>query len=73
MTQIEAIYQNQVFRPLQAVDLKENQRVLLSIQSVEPGDPQAWLMGVQERQQRIARQRGFFPDSARDIAEDRRR
>ena len=73
MTQVEAIYQNQVFRPLQAVDLAENQRVRLSIQPVDMGDVRAWLTRVQERQQRIIGQRGYLPDSAADIAEDRRR
>lgn len=34
MTQIEAIYQNGVFRPLKEVRLPENQRVQLSVQSL---------------------------------------
>ncbi len=34
MTQIEAIYQNGVFRPLKDVGLPENQRVRLSVQSL---------------------------------------
>lgn len=73
MTQVDAIYQNGVFKPLQAVELSENQRVRLSVQSVEAGDVRAWLAAVQERKQRILAERGAFPDSTPDIAEDRRR
>jgi predicted DNA-binding antitoxin AbrB/MazE fold protein len=73
MTQVDAIYQNGVFKPLQDVGLPENQRVRLSVQPIEVGDVRAWLAEVQELQQRIIAQRGYFPDSAADIAEDRRR
>ncbi len=73
MTQVDAIYQNGVFKPLQDVELPENQRVRLSVQPVEVGDVRTWLAEVQERKQRIIAERGYFPDSAADIAEDRRR
>ena len=76
MTQVDAIYQNGVFKPLQDVGLPENQRVRLSVQPAEAGDLQAWLAWlaeVEERQQRIIAERGYFPDSTLDIAEDRRR
>jgi predicted DNA-binding antitoxin AbrB/MazE fold protein len=73
MTQIDAIYQNGVFKPLQDVGLPENQRVRLSVQPVEVGDVRAWLARVEERHQRIIAERGYFPDSTLDIAEDRRR
>jgi predicted DNA-binding antitoxin AbrB/MazE fold protein len=73
MTQVEAIYQNGVFQPLQGVDLPENQRVRLSVQPLATGDARAWLARVQQRQQRLIAQRGCFPDSTPDIAEDRRR
>ena len=73
MTQVDAVYQNGVFKPLQDVSLPENQRVRLSVQPVEVDDVRAWLAEVQELQQRIIAQRGYFPDSAADIAEDRRR
>jgi predicted DNA-binding antitoxin AbrB/MazE fold protein len=73
MTQVDAIYQNGVFKPLQDVGLPENQRVRLSVQPVEAGDVRAWLAEVQERKQRIIAERGYFPDSTADIAEDRRR
>ena len=73
MTQVDAIYQNGVFKPLQDVGLPENQRVRLSVQLVETGDVQAWLARIEERHQRIIAERGYFPDSTLDIAEDRRR
>ncbi len=73
MTYVEAIYENGVFRPLQDVGLPENQRVRLSIQPLEPADVRAWLAEVQEMKKRIIAERGYFPDSTPDIAEDRRR
>ena len=73
MSQIDAIYRDGVFKPLQQVQLRENQRVRLSFQPVEPADVKAWLADVQEMQKRIVAERGYFPDSTLDIAEDRRR
>ena len=73
MTQVEAIYQNGVFKPLQDVELAENQRVQLTVQPVKGSDVRAWLAEVQELRQRIIAERGYFPDSTADIAEDRRR
>jgi predicted DNA-binding antitoxin AbrB/MazE fold protein len=73
MTQVDAIYQNGVFKPLQDVGLAENQRVRLSVHPFEAADALAWLAEVQELQQRIVAQRGYFPDSTAGIAEDRRR
>ncbi len=73
MTQVDAIYQNGAFKPLQDVGLSENQRVRLSVQPLEVGDVQAWLAEVRELRQRMFAQHGYFPDSAIDIAEDRRR
>ena len=74
MTQVEAIYRNGVFNPLEAVALPENQRVRLSVHPLEAeADVRAWLASVQQRQRRISAERGYYPDSAADIAEDRRR
>ena len=72
-TQVEAIYQDGIFKPLQEVRLPENQRVRLSVQPIEAEDIRAWLEEVQQLRQRIIAQRGYFPDSTLDIAEDRRR
>jgi predicted DNA-binding antitoxin AbrB/MazE fold protein len=73
MTQIEALFQNGVFKPLQDVKLPENQRVRLSVEPVGGADVEVWLARVQQRRQRIIAERGYFPDSTLDIAEDRRR
>ena len=71
MTPIEAVYQNGVFKPLEAVPFQENQRVRLSIQPVEASNVPNWLAEVQRLQQQIVGQRGLFPDSTSDIAADR--
>jgi predicted DNA-binding antitoxin AbrB/MazE fold protein len=63
MTQIEAMYRNGVFKPLEEVSLSENQRGWLSVQPIEAGDARDWLTRVQQRQQRIVAERGYFPDS----------
>ena len=73
MNQVEAIYQNGTFKPLENVGLPENQRVRLSVQVLETSDAQDWLARVQLRQQQIIAQHGCFPDSTPDIAGDRRR
>jgi predicted DNA-binding antitoxin AbrB/MazE fold protein len=73
MTQVEAIYQNGVFKPLRGVELPENQRVRLSFQPIDAGDVRAWLTRVQQRQQEMIAQGGYLPDSTLDIAEDRMR
>jgi predicted DNA-binding antitoxin AbrB/MazE fold protein len=76
MSHVEAIYHNGVFQPVQEVKLPENQRVRLSIEPVADDDiakARQWLADVQEMQKRIAPERGYFPDSAVSIAEDRMR
>lgn len=76
MTQIEAIYHDGIFQPLQPVDLKENQRVRLNIKPLLGSDAQKWeewLATVEEHKRRIIERRGILPDSTPDIAEDRRR
>jgi hypothetical protein len=48
--------------------------VRLSVHPLEAdNDVRAWLARVQQRQRRIVSLRGYYPDSAADIAEDRRR
>jgi len=73
MTEVDAIYQNGVFKPLQDVGLPDNQWVRLSIRAFDAEYVRAWLADVQEMQKRIISERGFFPDSTPDIAEDRSR
>ena len=73
MTQIEAIYQSGVFRPLGQVLLSENQRVRLNIERLDTPDVQSWLDEARELQQRLLADRRSFPDSTLDIAADRMR
>jgi len=73
MTQVDAIYQGGLFRPLGEVALRENQRVRLHIEPLEGGNVRAWLDAVQQAQRRIVAERGYFPDSTPDIAADRAR
>lgn len=76
MSEVEAVYQDGVFKPLEEVNLPENQRVRLTVspaRSVDPDDMRAWLSRVEEMRERIAAERGLFPDSTIDIAEDRAR
>jgi predicted DNA-binding antitoxin AbrB/MazE fold protein len=73
MTQVEAIYHNGVFQPMQDVKLPENQRVRLIIEPFKAADVTAWLADVQAMQKSIVEDRGYFPDSAISIAEDRMR
>jgi predicted DNA-binding antitoxin AbrB/MazE fold protein len=73
MTSIEAVFQNDVFKPTRPVSLPENQRVRLSVEPVATLDAQSWLEEVRQTQQRIRNERGLFADSTPDIAEDRAR
>jgi predicted DNA-binding antitoxin AbrB/MazE fold protein len=73
VVRIEAIYQGGAFKLLTEVQLPENQRVLIDVQPIEDVDPLLLLRRMQERQQQIIDDRGCFPDSTPDIAEDRMR
>jgi predicted DNA-binding antitoxin AbrB/MazE fold protein len=73
MTQIEAIYQGGVFKPLGAVGLAENQRVTLTVRPFELEDVRAWLTRVQELHRQFIATHGYLPDSTPGIAEDRMR
>ena len=73
MSQIEAIYRQGVFEPLEPVNLPEEQRVRLSIEPASAETPEQWLQRVQRRRDAILQQQGYLPDSTIDIAEDRAR
>jgi predicted DNA-binding antitoxin AbrB/MazE fold protein len=73
MNQIEAIYQDGVFKPLGPVELKENERVRLSVEPVARPDVLEWLADVQKFQAELIAKYGVFPDTTADIAEDRLR
>ncbi len=73
MNQIDAIFQNGVFKPLGPVELKENEHVRLSVEPVARPDLLAWLERVRKHQQEFIAKHGYLPDSTPDIAEDRLR
>ena len=73
MCQVEAIYHHGVFEPLGPVDLKEEQRVVLSIEPAKKETPEEWLERVKKRQAEIFKRQGFLTDSTLEIAEDRAR
>lgn len=73
MTSIDAVFTNGVFKPLGEVSIPENQRVRLTIETVGSGDVSAWLNSVSDFQKQVIASHGVLPDSAPDIAADRRR
>ena len=73
MSHIEAIYRRGVFEPLEPVNLREDERVQLSIEPANGQTPQAWLHQVQAMQAAIVARQGVLPDSAAEIAADRLR
>jgi predicted DNA-binding antitoxin AbrB/MazE fold protein len=73
MNQIEAIFQDGVFKPLGHVVLPDQQRVRLDFCTVEEPDARIWLDEVQRLQRRILDADRVFPDSTPDIAADRTR
>jgi len=73
---VEAIYEHCIFRPLTPLDpvnLRDQQRVHLSIELANGQTPQAWLHQVQAMQAAIVERHGVLPDSASEIAADRLR
>ena len=73
MSRIEAIYHLGVSEPLKPVNLCEEQRVQLSFAPANGQTPHAWLNQVQTIQATIVERHGVLPDSASEIAADRRR
>jgi predicted DNA-binding antitoxin AbrB/MazE fold protein len=73
MTTIEAVYADGVFKPLGEVKLPEHVRVRLQVETLVEEDVLEWLRSVQALRQQLFEKHGYFPDSAIDIAENRRR
>ena len=71
MTHIDAVYRDGVFQPLGPVQLPDEQRVRLSIETVPAESPEAWLSRVRSLQGTIISRSGILPDSTPDIAADR--
>lgn len=73
MTQIDAIYRDGIFQPLEPVQLADDQRVRLSIEPVAGEAPEVWLSFVRQLQDNVVSRRGLLTDSTADIAADRLR
>ena len=73
MPQVDAIYQNGVFRPLGTVEVTENQHVHLNIEPAKGQDAKTWLEVVKQFHQEFIQRKGSLPDSTLDIAADRLR
>ena len=73
MSEVEAIFQHGVFKPLAPVALPENQRVRLSVEPVAPAAATVWLEEVRQLHGGILGDRKCFPDSAPELAADRAR
>ena len=74
---MEAIYQGGVFLPTSPVNLPENRRVRLRVETIEVDDPQGrvrdvqqWIEGIRGLQKRIIDRNSILPDSTPEIAED---
>lgn len=73
MSHIEAVYRRGVFEPLGPVNLREEERVRLSIELAAGESPLTWLSRVQGMQNAFRSRAGELPDSAVEIAADRLR
>ena len=73
MPVIDAVFSKGAFQPVGPVDLPENQRVRLTVETVEKLDPAEWFAKARAFQDEIYAKYGFLPDSTPDIAADRRR
>ena len=73
MSQIEAIYQKGVFRPLGQVELAENQHVRLHVEPLREATVQGWLDEVRKLQKQFTDRGVILPGSEADIAADRAR
>ena len=73
MVQIDAVFQQGVFKPLQPVDFVEDQRVHLIVEPARQETPMEWMERVRKRSEAIAEREGVLFDSAHEIAADRLR
>ncbi len=71
MSQIEAIYQKGVFRPLGQVEPAENQHVRLHVEPLPLSTLQGWLDEARKLQKEFTDRGVVFPASEADIAADR--
>jgi predicted DNA-binding antitoxin AbrB/MazE fold protein len=72
MTQVEAIFENGVLRPLGPLPLRDRQQVRIFVEPRVQSTPEAWRK-VFERREEARREIGTLPDSTPLIREDRMR
>lgn len=72
MSVIEAVYRGGVFHPLAEVGLMENQRVRLAVDTTPPAAAEDWLRAAEVLRKQLQTDAGLLPDSAPEIAADRR-
>jgi len=76
MSQVEAIFEGGVFRPLAAVNLREHERVILKVEPAKKPSMAEWLERTRKHHEQILARRGPLgplPDSTPLIREDRNR
>ncbi len=76
MSNVEAIFEGGVFRPLSAVDLPDRQRVVITFEPAKKLSPSEWLEATRKHREAILARRGSLgplPDSTPLIREDRDR
>jgi len=64
MTQIEAIYENGVLRPLSPLPLEENQRVRVFVTAIFAQKTDAWDRVKKERLEEAGKKIGMLPNRA---------
>ena len=73
MSIIEAVYRNGVFEPLEPVNLREEVRVQVHVDSNQKEAMEEWIKKANALKEEFVRKHGYLPDSTPDIAEDRLR
>jgi predicted DNA-binding antitoxin AbrB/MazE fold protein len=71
MTTIEAVYSGGVFKPVDTVDLPENQRVRIYIESRDALSVTEFLAAAREHRRSMEAQHGLLPDSTEIIRANR--
>ena len=74
---VEAVYSGGVFKPLEKVDIRENERVVLDFAPMhvtpQSHEVEKWLETIRVLQKQIVVTSGILPDSTAELAEDRLR
>ena len=72
-TTIDAIFTGGLFKPINAIDLPENQQVRLFISPREPLSAAEWLTAAREHRRNMEARHGILPDSMEEIRANRYR